>query len=118
MHWVNAIAHRHRQQQRHHDHQGGKYVQHGPKHQQQNIQQNQKAEGILNVLVNKHQQLLWHLGVHQEVGKGKGDAQNQQNTPDHDHGLHRNLGELPPSHFFVEQNLGHDHIGRSHRRRF
>ena len=87
MHRVNPIPQRHRQDQRHHNHQRGKDIQQRAQQQQQDIEQDQEGNLALNVCLDQFKQLLRHTGIHQVIRESLRHRQNQQNTAHHDHGI-------------------------------
>ena len=115
MHRVDAVAQRHRQDQRHHDHQGRKDIQHRPQQQQQDVEQDQEGDLALHVGLDQGEQLLRHPGVNEVIGKGQGHRQNQQDPPHHDHGVTHDPGQLAQGNFPIQEHFRHQHIKCRHR---
>ena len=82
---IDIVAGGDRQDQRNHQHQGGKNIEHGADDQQKDIEQQQKSVFRIDVGVDYREELGRDLLINQIIGGGHRDGKDHQNSTEQGH---------------------------------
>ena len=117
--WIDAVSISHRQDERHHDHDGGEDVHQHADHKQKDVQRQQEQQLAADDRFHPLQKLHGNLRLNHPTGEADGSRHDDQNGAHQGHGLDDDAGQVAPNvDIPVQHDFDEQHVNRRERAGF